>query len=97
MLAYLKWIVAEQKAIASLVIMLLGISGISLYGNVNEFNPWKPAEEVELTPQEVAKEDAVKAVATEVIRVEKIIERVVSGVTQEDIEKRMAAHIEEFH
>lgn len=91
MLALFRMLIQEHKAVGSIVLLLLGISGVSLYGNVNNFNPWV------LTPQEVAKEDAVKAVSTEVIRVEKTIERIVSGVTAQDIEKRMEAHIEEFH
>ena len=35
----------QNKAIISIVLLLLGISGVSIYGNVNEINPWRVVEE----------------------------------------------------
>ena len=91
MLAFIRMLLQEHKAILSLVFLLLGISGISIYGNVNEFNPWKVAEEAvieEVMPPEVKVIEKT---------IEKTIERVVAGVTEQDIENRMDAHIEEYH
>ena len=94
MLAWIKFIVKEHKAIASFVIFLLSIAGISIYGNVNELNPWKPASEIV--------KDEVLPISTPIKVIEKTIEtRVESGITklQVDaaIEAFMAEHIREYH
>ena len=90
MLAWFKWIVAEQKAIASLVVLLLGISGVSLYGNVNEFNPWKAAEETVKSPAPVPA-GPVKIIET----------RVEAGITRKEVQAMIDAAInavnEEYH
>jgi len=96
MLAYLKWIVKEHRSIAAFIIFIMGIAGVSIYGNVNELNPWKVgAEEVEEEVEEIA-------VPGPTTIIEKTIEtRVESGITANDVrrstEAAMAAHLKEFH
>ena len=93
MLAWVKMLLENHKAILSVVFILLGISGVSIYGNVNEFNPWRiepePKKEVSVTEPQITV-------------IEKTIEtRVESGITKKDITDFtaiiMKAHIEEFH
>ena len=101
MLAWIKFIVKEHKAIASFVIFIMSISGVSIYGNVNELNPWKPASEVvEEIPTLVSMPISVPKPQIKVI--EKTIEtRVESGITEQDVTNLLnaatAAHIEEYH
>lgn len=101
MFAWLKWIVKEHKAIASFVVFILGIAGVSIYGNVKEINPWKVVEEAvveeieSLAPIPVAPSPQVKII-------ERTIEtRVETGITklQVDaaIEAFMESHIREYH
>lgn len=98
-----KWIqlaLEQWKTIMS-ILVLLGVSGVSIYGNVNEINPWKPTikvveEEVEILEKEIlTPEPQIKII-------EKTIEtRVESGITklQVDaaIEAFMTEHIREYH
>ena len=85
---FFKWIklaLEQYKTVMSLLV-LLGISGVSIYGNVNEMNPWATPV-VDTTPPEVD---------TTPIEVTKIIEtRVVTSTGA--IEAAMSAHIKEFH
>jgi len=63
MLDWVKFIVKEHKAILSLVLLLLGISGVSIYGNINEFNPWKVAQAPETVVE--SKPEITQEVLTE--------------------------------
>ena len=87
MLAWVKLLLEQHKAIISLVVLLLGVSGVSIYGNVNELNPWKVAEKAVIE----------EVMPPEVKVIEKTIERIVSGISKQDIIDAMALHIEEFH
>jgi len=96
MLAWVKFIVKEHKAIASFVIFILSITGISIYGNVNEINPWKSSEETVI--EEIEEPDSMPQIKI----IEKTIEtRVESGVTDQQvkiiIDAVMESHIKEFH
>lgn len=94
---WVRMVLEQHKAIVSIVLLLLGISGVSIYGNINEINPWKVAEEAVVL--EVV-EAVVPAVQTTII--EKTIEtRVEAGIDEQDvkalIETRWEAHIQEYH
>lgn len=97
MLALFRMLIQEHKAVGSIVLLLLGISGISIYGNVHEINPWRAVEEA---VEEVVVE--VVAPVPQVKIIEKTIEtRVEAGIDEQDvkalIETRWKAHIEEYH
>ena len=89
-----KWIqlALEQYKTVMAILVLLGVSGVSIYGNVNEINPWNP-DVVEQEPP---------AADPQVTVIEKTIEtRVESGVTDKQVKAilntAMVEHIEEFH
>ena len=96
MLAWIKWIVKEHRTIAAFVIFILSITGISIYGNVNEFNPWTTAVE-ELTEEKVPDSEPSLLLPTPIPQIKIIETRVESGLTKQDVKAAMAAHIEEFH
>jgi len=100
-LAWVKFVVKEHKAIASFVIFIMSIAGVSIYGNVNEINPWKPTikvveEEVEVIEKEVHE------ITTPVPQV-KIIEKTIetrTGITKLQVDAAvdafMTEHIREY-
>ena len=90
---WLKLILENFKVIMSIMV-LLGVSGVSIYGNVNELNPWKPSLEIV--------EEEILTTHAKIKVIEKTIEtRVESGITEQEvrglINAIMGAHIEEYH
>lgn len=90
-----KWIqlALEQWKTVMSILVLLGVSGVSIYGNVNEINPWRP---------KVVAEQEPPVTGPQVTIIEKTIEtRVESGITKKQVkailDTTMVAHIEEFH
>lgn len=84
------------------ILVLLGVSGVSIYGNVNELNPWSlPVEEV--IEDEVSESESSISLPTPQIKIiEKTIEtRVESGINEQDVNRLldavMTAHIKEYH
>ena len=99
---WLKLILENFKVIMSIMV-LLGVSGVSIYGNVNELNPWKPVEElIEDEVSESAVPLPLPILVPQIKIIEKTIEtRVESGITEQDVTNllntAMAVHIEEYH
>ncbi len=99
MLDLFRMLIQEHKAIGSIVLLLLGISGVSIYGNVNEINPWRAVED--FLDKDIYEEEVV-VLAPQVTIIEKTIEtRVEAGIDVQDvkalIKARWEAHIEEYH
>jgi predicted RNA methylase len=94
---WVKLALEQNKAIISIVLLLLGISGVSIYGNVKEINPWRNAEVV---IEEAIEEIIIKEVPVKVV--ERIIEtRVESGITKQEVQTMIdiaiATQDEEWH
>jgi len=96
-----KWIqlALEQWKTVMSILVLLGISGVSIYGNVNELNPWKPTINTDSNLSETEKlidpEPQIKII-------EKTIEtRVEAGITKLQVDAAIKAfmdsHIREYH
>lgn len=80
---FFKWIklALENFKIIISILILLGVSGVSIYGNVNELNPWvRTAEALEV-------EEVEKVVETQAP----------VDLTPEDLSDAMVAHIREYH
>ncbi len=89
-----KWIqlALEQWKTVMSILVLLGVSGVSIYGNVNEINPWRAAEQAVIE----------EIMSPEIKIIEKTIEtRVVSGITKLQVDAAidayLASHIDEYH
>jgi hypothetical protein len=83
----------EQYKTILAILVLLGVSGVSIYGNVNEFNPWRAATSVI--------EEEVKEIITKEAPVKIIETRVESGITKQEvqvmIDTAIALQDEEWH
>ena len=84
-LAWSRDCLAKIKAIAAFVLFILGITGISLYGNVNEMNPWK-------TPVEELIEDEVIEPVSSTPQIKIIETRVESGITKLQVDAAIEAY-----
>jgi len=85
-----KWIqlALENFKVIISILVLLGVSGVSIYGNVNEFNPWSTSEVItEEKPKEESKEEP-KLV---------IVPKPQSNANALLADALMAEHIKEYH
>jgi spore cortex formation protein SpoVR/YcgB (stage V sporulation) len=85
---WIKLLLEQWKTVMS-ILVLLGVSGVSIYGNVNEFNPWARAEAI--VEEVITPETPVKIIET----------RVESGITKQEvqamIDTAIAIQDEEWH
>lgn len=84
---WIRLMLEQNKAIISIVLLLLGVSGFSIYGNVNEINPWKAVEE--FVDKDIY-EEPVLVLKESPIPVKPVVH-------DYNFEELMESHIEEYH